>query len=162
GAPGRSAFVTALFAVHPLHVESVAWIAERKDVLSTLFLLLTMAAYVAYVRRPARSRYLVVVGLYAAGLMAKPMLVTLPLVLLLLDAWPLQRLGDVGPEQARPPRSVSTWRLLLVEKAPLLALAVVSSAITFVVQARGGAVASLTGLPLGVRLERVPLAYLFY
>jgi 4-amino-4-deoxy-L-arabinose transferase-like glycosyltransferase len=91
GAPWRSAFVAALFAVHPLHVESVAWVAERKDVLSTLFWILTIWAYLRYVERPALKRYLLVVFALALGLMAKPMLVTLPFVLLLLDYWPLRR-----------------------------------------------------------------------
>src|SRR6185503_11438344 len=106
----RSAFVAALFAVHPLHVESVAWIAERKDVLSGLLFLLTLRAYLAYVRRRGRSRYAAVVVLFALGLMAKPMLVTLPFVLLLLDYWPLGRV-----------ESPSTWRRLIGEKLPLVA-----------------------------------------
>ena len=97
----RSAFVAAVFALHPLHVESVAWIAERKDVLSTLFWLLTMIAYVSYVRRPGISRYLLTVVVFALGLMAKPMLVTLPFVLLLLDYWPLERLQLRGDADHR-------------------------------------------------------------
>jgi protein O-mannosyl-transferase len=92
GSLWRSAVVAALFAVHPLHVESVAWVAERKDVLSTLFGLLAIAAYVGYARRPGAARYLLVAGLLAVGLMAKPMLVTLPCLFLLLDYWPLGRL----------------------------------------------------------------------
>ena len=100
-----SAFAAALFAIHPLHVESVAWVAERKDVLSGLFFMLTLAAYTGYVRRPfSLSRYLLVTVLFALGLMAKPMLVTLPFVLLLLDYWPLGRGqgagSEGGPEQA--------------------------------------------------------------
>jgi len=90
-APWKSAFVAALFALHPLHVESVAWVAERKDVLSTFFWMLTMCAYVHYVEHPRLGRYLAVLTFLALGLMAKPMLVTLPFVLLLLDYWPLQR-----------------------------------------------------------------------
>src|SRR5438552_9657101 len=92
GALWRSAFVAALFAIHPLRVESVAWIAERKDILSGVFFLATLCAYVPYVRKPSSIRYLAVVLLFALGLMAKPMLVTLPFVLLLLDYWPLGRL----------------------------------------------------------------------
>ena len=92
----QSAFVGALFAVHPLHVQSVAWIAERKDVLSTLFWLLAMGAYLGYVRRPGIGRYLSVVAFLALGLMCKPMLVTLPFVLLLLDWWPLGRMSPEG------------------------------------------------------------------
>src|SRR5438093_3426638 len=90
-ATGASVFVTALFAVHPMHVESVAWISERKDVLSTLFWTLALWAYVAYARQPRWGRYLSVIALFAFGLMAKPMLVTLPFLLLLLDIWPLRR-----------------------------------------------------------------------
>jgi hypothetical protein len=85
--------VAALFALHPLHVESVAWVAERKDVLSTFFWMLTMGMYVSYVGRPRLARYVGLLCCFALGLMAKPMLVTLPFVLLLLDYWPLQRLG---------------------------------------------------------------------
>src|SRR5208282_1193673 len=96
GALGRSAFVAGLFALHPLHVESVAWVAERKDVLSTLFWMLTLWAYVEYVRRPGLRRYGAVLLFFALGLMAKPMLVTLPFVLLLLDYWPLGRVGTGG------------------------------------------------------------------
>ncbi len=97
----QSAFVAALFALHPLHVESVAWVAERKDVLSTFFWMLTMGMYVSYVARPGLTRYLTLLLCFALGLMAKPMLVTLPFVLLLLDYWPLQRL-----EQKKPPQEV--------------------------------------------------------
>jgi hypothetical protein len=88
---GRSGFVAAIFALHPLRVESVAWAAERKDVLSALFWLLTLGAYARYVRRPGAGRYLAALALFALGLTAKPMLVTLPFVLLLLDWWPLGR-----------------------------------------------------------------------
>ena len=95
-APWKSAFVAALFALHPLHVESVAWVSERKDVLSTFFWMLTMAAYIYYVELPSRFRYSAVVTFFALGLMAKPMLVTLPFVLLLLDYWPLRRLAGTG------------------------------------------------------------------
>ncbi len=98
-APWKSAFVAALFALHPLHVESVAWVAERKDVLSTFFWMLTMVAYIHYVENQRLKNYLAVLIFFALGLMAKPMLVTLPFVLLLLDYWPLQRLG---PNQIAP------------------------------------------------------------
>jgi protein O-mannosyl-transferase len=111
GAIWRSAFVAALFALHPLHVESVAWIAERKDVLSTLFWLLTTGAYLFYVRQPSRSRYLAVVILFALGLMAKPMLVTLPLMLLLMDYWPLGRFRlDPVKSPVPPPQPAETFR----------------------------------------------------
>jgi hypothetical protein len=146
GAMGRSAFVAALFAVHPLHVESVAWVSERKDVLSTLFWLLTMAAYAAWVQRPVLRRYLLVVAMLTAGLLAKPMLVTLPFVLLLWDLWPLHRFA----------------RAVLLEKAPLLALACISCIVTLLVQRSGGAVRSLEALPLGLRIENALVSYLRY
>src|SRR5207248_4126049 len=95
GSIWRSAFVAAVFAIHPLRVESVAWIAERKDVLSGVFFMLTLAAYVRYVREPSNIRYLVVAVLFSLGLMTKPMLVTLPFVLLVLDYWPLGRFAHV-------------------------------------------------------------------
>src|SRR5439155_16015090 len=141
GAVGRSGFVAALFAVHPLHVESVAWVAERKDVLSTLFWMLTLWSYVSYVREPRRGRYALVLVLFALGLMAKPMLVTLPFVLLLLDHWPLDRarLGmATRPDRVvmRSSQSARAWLRLLREKAPLLALAAASSVVTFIVQRR--------------------------
>ena len=145
----RSAFVAALFALHPLHVESVAWVAERKDVLSTFFWMLTMLAYARYAERPEWKRYLTVCGCFALGLLAKPMLVTLPFVLLLLDYWPLHRLER--PERSAPRKSpaegrrkkkgrrvaaiapvqpvFSQWamvRPLLLEKVPLLFMAALS------------------------------------
>jgi protein O-mannosyl-transferase len=138
----RSALVAFLFALHPLHVESVAWVAERKDVLSTLFFILTLAAYLAYVRRPGVGRYLVVVLTMALGLLAKPMLVTLPFVLLLLDYWPL----------CRWPHKAVTLRRLLFEKAPLLALAMASSVITYNAQRVGHAVGSIESYSLSVRV----------
>ncbi|HET7698403.1 MAG TPA: tetratricopeptide repeat protein [Vicinamibacterales bacterium] len=147
GAPGRSAFVAAAFAAHPLHVESVAWVTERKDVLSTLFLLLTTLAYVGYVRRPSLARYTGVMALFACALMSKPMVVTLPLVLLLLDVWPLGR---------------TNARRLIVEKVPLLALAIATSITTVAIQARVGAMAGLDALPLSTRLGNAAIGYLAY
>ncbi len=155
GSPGRSAMLAALFAVHPLHVESVAWIAERKDVLSTFFLMLTLWAYLAYTRKPGWPRYLAVFVLLALGLMSKPMLVTLPFVLLLLDAWPLRRLGLKPFEWA----SVSP---LIKEKLPLFGLVAVSSFITFHVQLEGGAVASVERVPLMLRLANALVSYVEY
>ena len=139
-----SALVAALFGVHPLHVESVAWISERKDVLSTAFWMLTLLAYTWYVKTPRRgarraATYGVVVVCLALGLMAKPMLVTLPFVLLLLDAWPFERL-----------RRATLWPLVL-EKLPLFALSLASSVVTFIVQRGGGAMGTLEGIPLGLR-----------
>jgi len=168
-----AAWVAALFAVHPMHVESVAWVAERKDVLSGLFWILTMLAYCAYVRRPAAWRYVVVVIIYALGLTAKPMLVTLPFIFLLLDYWPLDRLGlrNDGRQHATNPahsnashswfRGPRTWPLL-VEKIPFLALAAASCVITFIAQQSGGAVADLNFVPFAARLQNAVLAYLAY
>ena len=129
GRLGPSAFVAALFAAHPLHVESVAWVSERKDVLSTLFWMLTVWAYLRYLQRPRLGRYSLMAAVFVLGLMAKPMLVTLPLVLLLLDVWPLGRvtLGWSTPQRSRVVE-------LVREKLPLIALAAASSIITFVVQ----------------------------
>jgi len=165
GALGRSAFVAGLFAVHPLHVESVAWVAERKDVLSTLFWMLTLWAYVAYVRKPRLRRYLVVLLFFALGLMAKPMLVTLPFVLLLLDFWPLGRMAP-GPNPAGRWAPSREWWATVVhlvwEKLPLLALSVASSIVTFVVQRRGGSVVSLDAIPLNLRLANALASYVAY
>ena len=121
-----SALVAAVFAIHPLRVESVAWVAERKDVLAGLFFVLTVWAYVEYASRPfSKLRYLLVMACFALGLMAKPMLVTLPAVLLLLDYWPLRRLGaSEDAHKLRP--AVRT----LLEKLPLLAIAGISSGVT--------------------------------
>ena len=163
GQVGRSAVVAGLFGVHPLHVESVAWVAERKDVLSTLFWLLTLWGYVEYVRRPGWRRYVVVMGLFGLGLMAKPMLVTLPFVLLLLDVWPLGRLAV-----AAGARSGETWidrRAawgLVVEKLPLFGLTVVSSVVTFAVQQHGGAVSRVELFPFGQRVANAMVAYVAY
>jgi tetratricopeptide (TPR) repeat protein len=154
GAPGRSAFVAALFAVHPLHVESVAWIAERKDALSTVFWMLTVWAYLGYVRTPRWHRYLLVAVLFALGLMAKPMLVTLPFVLLLLDVWPLGRIGAGLPGRA--------WLPLVCEKVPLFVLALAASIIAFITQRSGGAVAALDAFPLADRIANALAAFVTY
>jgi tetratricopeptide (TPR) repeat protein len=151
GAMGRSAFVAALFAVHPLHVESVAWIAERKDVLSTLFWWLAIGAYVTYVRKPSRSRYALVAACFAAGLMAKPMLVTLPVTLLLLDVWPLGRLN-----------AARGWGALILEKLPLVGLSVISTVVTFAAQQQVGAVAELDALPPSARIGNGLTSYVEY
>jgi len=147
GTAGPSAVVAGLFALHPLHVESVAWVAERKDVLSALFWMLTMAAYARYVEAPGARRYAVVVAALAAGLLAKPMLVTLPFVLLLLDHWPLGRRSDTGLGK------------LVLEKLPLVALAAASSVVTLSVQSRGGSVGSFDVFPLDVRLLNAVVSY---
>jgi FOG: TPR repeat len=160
---GPSAFVAALFGVHPLHVEPVAWIAERKELLCTFFGLLAIGAYVHYARRPSARRYLLVMILFALGLMAKPMLVTLPFVLLLLDVWPLGRApGFPTLATAAPATATTAWPRLLREKLPLLALTLASSAVTFVVQRNGGAVASMDALPLPLRLSDAAVSYVKY
>jgi len=157
---GPSALAAAWFAIHPLHVESVAWVAERKDVLSTFFWMLTMGGYALYVERPSVRRYGLVIVPFALGLMAKPMLVTLPCVLLLLDYWPLRRFEPVaGPKnKITPPNYVA----IIGEKVPLFALTILSSVITFVVQQRSGAVLSLDAIPLGARLANALVSYLRY
>ncbi len=159
-----SAFAAALFAVHPLHVESVAWIAERKDVLSGLFFVLTVAAYVGYVRRPPSvPRYLLVAGLFTLGLLSKPMLVTLPFVLLLLDYWPLERLSIETPPHAAPVaqrRRLAVVTPLVLEKLPLFALAIAAAVVTYVVQdsARG----SLSHLTVWSRVANALNSYVAY
>ena len=156
GALWRSFFVAALFALHPLNVESVAWVAERKNVLSTLFWLLTMAAYVGYVRKPNWERYLGMMGIFVLGLMAKPMLVTLPCVLLLLDYWPLGRLGKDWREfQKRLPR-------LVVEKLPMFIPVAAVSVVAIEAQSQAGALSSWEWLPLGTRVANAVLAYGLY
>ena len=156
----KSAFVAALFAVHPLHVESVAWIAERKDVLSTFFWLLTMGAYVLYTECPNWRRYLAVVALFALGLMSKPMLVTLPFVLLLMDYWPLGRLTFAqGKSKKKAPWQ--GWRLVR-EKIPLLALSGCSSVLTFIAQRRGEAISPLGLVDPGVRISNALVACATY
>ena len=152
----RSAFVAAAFALHPLHVESVAWIAERKDVLSTLFWMLTMIAYLNYVRHSGVIRYLLTLLVFALGLMAKPMLVTLPFVLLLLDYWPLGRL-ELGRDVGNKTRLRLVW-----EKIPFFVLSAASSVITFLVQQKGGAVSKLDMIPLIIRFGNAFISYVRY
>jgi Flp pilus assembly protein TadD len=149
GALWPSAFVAAAFALHPLHVESVAWIAERKDLLSTFFWLLTMWAYVRYAENPKLKLkwYLTTILLFALGLMSKPMLVTLPFVLLLLDYWPLQRKFS---------------RRLLIEKIPFFICSIVSSAITYFVQQRSGATIAVEILCLKTRIANAFISCLTY
>jgi Flp pilus assembly protein TadD len=162
----RSAMVAALFAWHPMHVESVAWIAERKDVLSALFWMLTIWAYLNYAGKGGVGRYLLVLVLFAFGLMAKPMLVTLPFVLLLLDWWPLRRFQSKTPAGTMNPGDLSgpakTWRQLILEKIPMLLLAAGCSLVTVLLQSRNGAVASLARLPLLPRLQNALVSYGLY
>lgn len=188
GATTRSFILAALFAVHPLHVESVAWIAERKDVLSAFFWIAAMGAYTRYTRRPGVLRYLLVAILFAFGLTAKPMLVTLPCVFLLLDFWPLRRLNlwrdkngnsnsivENLPNPGKKPKKATQQPLpktsllradspvlLFFEKLPLFAISAASSVITFVVQQRGGAMRTLEAMPPLQRLGNVFVAYLRY
>ncbi|MBX3413003.1 MAG: tetratricopeptide repeat protein [Pirellulales bacterium] len=154
--PWKAAFVAAMFAIHPLHVESVAWVAERKDVLSTFFFLLALLAYGWYTRRPSFGRMALVTMLMALGLLAKPMLVTLPAVLLLLDYWPLGRLSLDGN------RWRGSWRRLVLEKAPLFFLSALSSIITYKVQNTSGAVRHFTHLTIDDRIANCLMAYAGY
>jgi tetratricopeptide (TPR) repeat protein len=156
----RSALVAGLFALHPLHVESVAWVSERKDVLSTCFWLLSMWAYVRYVERPSGWRYLSALGLYALGLMAKPMVVTLPFVLLLLDYWPLGR-SPWGKSAAKEHVSTPPSQLI-EEKLPFLALGATSSVLTYWAQRSSGAVESLVMVPMRMRIGNALLSYVRY
>jgi Flp pilus assembly protein TadD len=156
GAVWRSAFVAAVFALHPLHVESVAWVAERKDVLSGLFGVWTLAAYLRYARRPRAARYALLATIFALGLLAKPMLVSLPIILLLLDYWPLGRLDVGGRGFARE------LRRLIVEKLPLFLLAAASSALTVWAQHRGGAIGTLEAVPFGARLANAVVSCVWY
>jgi len=154
GALWRSAFVSAVFAVHPLHVESVAWIAERKDVLSAFFFMLTLLAYLHYTRAPSIGRYLTVALGVAFGLMSKPMLVTLPFVLLLLDYWPLGRI------EAKRSNTGRRLLQLVLEKIPLMALSAVSSIVTYLAQR--GAIGWTEQLPVSSRISNALVAYAIY
>ena len=162
GEEGKSAWVAALFAVHPAHVESVAWVAERKDLLSGLFWLATTLAYASWVRRRGTGRYTLMLALFAAGLMSKPMLVSLPLTLLLLDAWPLRRLGEEGDLREFLCLSSGGRPGLVLEKAPLFLMAAASSTVTFLVQRAGGAVRSLEAFPFPIRVANALVAYVRY
>ena len=145
----RSAFVAALFAIHPLHVESVAWVAERKDVLSGVFFMLTLGAYVRYVGAPSLARYLTMSILFVLGLMSKPMLVTLPLVLLLVDYWPLKRIGDLR-----------NLRQAVLEKIPLFLLSGASCVVTLLAQTT--ALGSSRSLPLTLRIGNALVSCVTY
>jgi len=163
GAPGRSFFVAALFGVHPLHVESVAWVAERKDLLSTLFWLSTMGAYLRYVRRPTVPGYLSVAVFFALGLLSKPMLVTLPFALLLFDWWPLGRIAAVeGADRSRNPSVRPALSRVVREKIPLLALSAASCVVTYIAQLKGGSVSGWEESSLGLRSSNALVSYLVY
>ncbi len=186
GSLWRSAFVAALFALHPLRVESVAWVAERKDVLSAFFFLLTLWAYARYAEAQRRkgaeenSRrsflaplfafspfppyYFLALLFFALGLMSKPTVLTLPFVLLLLDFWPLKRVRSGGPQVAGEavPSFVMRYSSLLLEKIPFFVLALVSSVVTYATQAKAGAVTGLEQLPFGARLANAVVSYFGY
>src|SRR5215469_302268 len=150
GAKWRGALVATLFALHPLHVESVAWIAERKDVLSTLFWMLALLVYTDYAKNGRISHYFFALLLFVIGLMAKPMLVSLPLVLLLLDYWPLGRFAARSTLQ------------LLIEKLPFLAFSIASSAVTLFAQHRAHAIISMDVFPIFLRAQNATFAYIAY
>ncbi len=180
GKPWRSLLVAALFALHPFNVESVAWVAERKNVLSTLLFLLTLAAYGWYARRPGVKRYLLVAVAFALALTAKPMVITLPFVLLLLDFWPLGRMAGwetpaqvsgkrKGRKTAEPVEQSAAFVVpqyafsrLLLEKLPLLLLSVLSAVLTVIAQGSAGSIQSFTKLPLEMRIENAIGAYAMY
>jgi tetratricopeptide (TPR) repeat protein len=162
GALWRSVFVAALFALHPLHVESVAWISERKDVLSTFFGLLTLIGYMRFTLQRSRSGYMLALLFFVMGLMAKPMLVTLPFVLLLLDYWPLGRIkfrSTFRLESSDPHFSVLS---LLSEKIPFFLFAAASCMVTYFAQQSGGAVRTSDILPLGLRISNAVISYGVY
>lgn len=169
GALWKSAFVAALFALHPLNVDSVAWIAERKNVLSAFFWFLTMWAYLNFIEKRNLGRYCMVIFLFALGLMSKPMLVTLPFALVLLDYWPLGRLragqnsshfknGNVEVQNDYE----RTWSQLFLEKVPLFALSMGSSIVTFIAQKSGGAMAPDEAYPLKINIANALISYLDY
>ena len=150
-------FVALVFAIHPLHVESVAWASERKDTLSALFAVLTIGAYTLYAESPGSKRYIIMLLFFLLGLMSKPMLVTLPFVLLLLDYWPLNRMS-IPPND----KVGVSFTSLLYEKVPMLVMSLAVSIVTFVVQRHAGAVSQLQVLTLGTRLSNAVVAYMAY
>jgi protein O-mannosyl-transferase len=158
----RSAFVAALFALHPLHVESVAWVSERKDVLSTFFWLLTMWFYVRYAQRPSIAAYIPVFIALALGLMAKQMLVTLPFVLLLIDYWPLNRFLNSKLVRRSDSEGGFSIRNSIVEKLPLFVLSGIACLIVLYVQSKATLVRGMHQFPIDFRIENVLLAYAGY
>jgi tetratricopeptide (TPR) repeat protein len=164
GALWPSGFVAALFAVHPLHVESVAWVAERKDVLSTFFWVLALWAYTWYIDRKTVGRYVAVFLLFAMGLMSKPMVVTLPFLLLLLDYWPLERWhpGTGDTHSSLKAGRMSSFLHLFLEKIPLLVLSGAGGVMTYFAQDRAGGIAFFSDLPILVRIANAVVAYAGY
>jgi len=167
GYVGRSAMVAALFALHPVNVESVAWIAERKNLLSMLFFLLALGAYRRYVVEPRAGRYVVVAFLFVLGMMAKPQVITFPFVLLLWDYWPLRRMAVAGPDVSsgtlsEPLLPVRSFFWLVKEKLPFFGICVASAIVTVIAQKKGGAVGTLQYFPLSIRLENAIVSYARY
>jgi tetratricopeptide (TPR) repeat protein len=159
----QSAFVAALFAIHPLHVESVAWVSERKDVLSTFFGMLTLLSYVSYARYNDKRFYLTALLFFILGLMAKPMLVTLPFVLLLLDYWPLCRMKFKKLQQKASNANIKiSFFDLVIEKIPFFTLTAASCVVTFYAQRSGGSLATLEVFPLESRIANAAVAYVDY
>ena len=171
GAVWRSAFVAAAFGLHPLHVESVAWVSERKDVLSGLFWMLTLLAYAHYAKRPSIKRYLVVLLLFSLGLMAKPMLVTLPFLMLVLDYWPLNRFRrqaqwsntccETGGLIPQKPDTLSFWQLVK-EKSPMFVIVAASGMVTFFAQRSKEAVMLMEYMPFDFRIANALTSYIKY
>ena len=147
----KSIFVAALLAIHPLHVESVAWISELKDVLSAFFWMLTILAYLGYVKNPSSRRYIIAVLFFALGIMAKPMIITLPFVLLLLDYWPLKRMT-----------SRSSFGNLLFEKIPFFLLCLISARLTIWAQSSHESLIEIKEWPFSNRLQNAAVAYIKY
>jgi protein O-mannosyl-transferase len=164
GAPVRSAFVTALFAIHPLHTESVAWIAERKDVLSTFFGLLMLWAYIRHTKQPGSRRFILVVLCFVMSLLSKPMWVTAPFLFFLFDYWPLQRVegSPIGTDSACPVVPHLPLKRLITEKIPLLALSFLSSTMAMLAQNREGALVPTETIDFGARLSNAVVSYARY
>ncbi len=160
GATARSAFVAGLFALHPLHVESVAWIAERKDVLSTLFWFLSILAWFRFARMRSRAAYIAALGFFTLGLASKPMLVTAPFALILLDVWPLGRSGLCGPARSDHPIEKQTPIWLVAEKIPFFLLTIASILITL--KAQELSIATTEALPVAQRIANSIVAYPSY
>jgi tetratricopeptide (TPR) repeat protein len=157
----KSSFVAALFALHPLHVESVAWVAERKDVLSAFFWFLTLIFYAEYVVKRKPALYMLSLLSFVLGLMSKPMLVTLPIVMLLMDFWPLDR-DQYEKQEQRPHQVLGRVQKFIIEKVPFFFFSFLSAVVTIYAQNKGGAIKSFDVIPIGFRLENALIAYVKY